>query len=433
MVADRMEEQLLLSSTLPAHDRQKRLALIVALLVPIPFIAIIPFGQIQLPRLDSYIPVVDTVILINDSITATLLLAHFSITRSPSLLALAAGFLFTAFLIVPHALTFPGAFSPNGLLGGGLQTPPWLNEFWHLGLPSAVIAYALLKRTDGVKLVPRYVVPFAIFATVAAAFVLACAVLWVTTKGVELFPAIMVDQLHNQLHWDPFPPAVVSVVAMALLWSRRHSTLDLWLLVVLEAWMLDALLIYEMTARFTLVWYGGRAVAVFTASAVLLLLLSEMTVLYARLGRTVMRQRRDRLALETMTTDLIAARDAAESANRAKSEFLAGMSHEIRTPITCVLGMADLLVESNLTGLQRRHAGLLKDAGQSLLAIIDDLLDISKIEAGKLELDRVPMSAAAVAEGALAIVRSGAAARGLELRGALAADLPPWIEGDPTR
>jgi hypothetical protein len=121
-----MEEQLALPTSLIPDDRQKRLALIVALLVPVPFIAIVPVGQIQLPRVDSYIPVVDTVMLVNDSIAATLLFAQFSIMRSQSLLALAGGFLLTALLLIPHALTFPGAFAPNGLLGAGLQTTPWL-------------------------------------------------------------------------------------------------------------------------------------------------------------------------------------------------------------------------------------------------------------------------------------------------------------------
>jgi hypothetical protein len=156
-----MEERLILPVTLPPDSQQTRLALIVALLVPVPFIAIIPIGQIQLPRIDSYIPVVDTVMLINDSIAATLLFAQFSIMRSPSLLALASGFLLTAFLVIPHALSFPGAFAPNGLFGAGLQTTPWLNEFWFLGLPFAVIAYVLLKRADSAKPIARSAIPFA--------------------------------------------------------------------------------------------------------------------------------------------------------------------------------------------------------------------------------------------------------------------------------
>ena len=116
-----MQEQVILPAILTPDRRQKRLTLIVALLVPVPFIAIIPFGQVQLPQVDAYIPVVDTVMLINESIAATLLLAQFSITRSPSMLALAGGFLLTAFLVIPHALTFPGAFAPDACSAPGCR------------------------------------------------------------------------------------------------------------------------------------------------------------------------------------------------------------------------------------------------------------------------------------------------------------------------
>jgi signal transduction histidine kinase/CheY-like chemotaxis protein len=148
----------------------------------------------------------------------------------------------------------------------------------------------------------------------------------------------------------------------------------------------------------------------------------------------ILRQRAtERDEAEGAERRMLVEKHAAEEANRAKSEFLAGMSHEIRTPMTSVIGMTDLLLNSNLTIQQRRYATLLRDAGHALLAIIDDLLDISKIEAGKLELDRVAMSLSAVTEGAVAIVRSSAAPKGLELRSELATDLPAWIEGDPAR
>jgi PAS domain S-box-containing protein len=128
-----------------------------------------------------------------------------------------------------------------------------------------------------------------------------------------------------------------------------------------------------------------------------------------------------------------AAREAAERANQAKSEFLATMSHEVRTPMNAVIGLADLLLDSALSAEQRRHVKLLMEAGTALLAIINDILDVSKIEAGKLELEHVPTSPADVVDGAVAIIRSQAVAKGLALEVELAPDLPAWIAGDPTR
>jgi signal transduction histidine kinase len=316
-----MEQRPILPAILVLDRRQTRLALIVALLVPVPFIAIIPFGQIQLPRVDSYIPVVDTVMLINDAIVATLLLAQFSIIRSPSLLALAAGFLLTAFLVVPHALTFPGAFAPDGLLGATLQTTPWLNEFWFLGLPSAVIAYVLLQRTRPIS---RSAVPLAILTTVLAVFVATCGLLWLTTAGIELLPAIMSDTVRPRLAWHFLPLVALDIVAIALLWWRRQSSLDLWLLVLLESWMLNALLFNRLVFRFSVFWYCGRVFSALATSIVLFFLLSETTVLYWRLARSHMmleRERDNRL----LNFEAIAA----------------AISHEIRQPLAAIVGNGD--------------------------------------------------------------------------------------------
>ena len=139
------ERQQFLLANLPPSQRQTRLAvgIVVALIAAFGLTA--PFINTQLPSVNATIPAIETAILINDLITSALLLSQFSITRRWALLVLASGYLFTALIVIPHALIFPGAFTPTGLLRAGLQSSAWLYTFWHAGLPLAVIVYVLLR------------------------------------------------------------------------------------------------------------------------------------------------------------------------------------------------------------------------------------------------------------------------------------------------
>ena len=141
----------------------------------------------------------------------------------------------------------------------------------------------------------------------------------------------------------------------------------------------------------------------------------------------------DITALKRAAEALEAAKDDANSANKAKSIFLAGMSHEIRTPLNGVLGFADMLLEGELTASQRNLTGLLRNAGQTLLALVNDVLDISKIEAGKLELETVATDPLELLQSAASILQAQIVAKGLTLRISGAPDVPRWILGDPTR
>jgi len=279
-----------------ASDRQRRLALGAVIVSAAIFLAAAPFSQAPLAPVPAFLPAYQAALIVLELVTAVLLYGQFAILGGRGLLVLASAYLFNALMAVAHALSFPGLFAPGGLMAAGPQTTAWLYFLWHMGFPLAVIAFARLPAAEPAARGSR-AAAIALGALAAALAAAACVL--ATTAGHDALPVIMSGNRDA-----PAKLAVAAftwllcLAAVPLLWRRYPRTvLDLWLIVVMCAWMFDVALAAVLNAgRFDLGWYAGRAYGLLAGSFVLLVLLLENSLLYARLARSHARHDR-RLAL----------------------------------------------------------------------------------------------------------------------------------------
>jgi signal transduction histidine kinase len=321
-------------STLPASRRERRRALSVVLISLLGFALAAPFAKVKLAPIMAFVPSYESALAINDLITAILLFGQFSILRWRAILLLACGYLFTALMAVPHALSFPGLFSETGLLGGG-QTTAWLYMLWHGGFPLAIIGYALLSRGDRARQAPAESPHGAILAGVIAVAAIAGSLALLAANADNALPAIMSG--------NSYTPAMIGVVstvwalsllALAVLWlGTSHSVLDLWLMVTMCAWIFDVALSAVFNGgRFDLGFYAGRIYGLMAASFVLLVLLLETGALYARLARSLEAERREREErMKQMQSELIHVSRVNEMGLMVWT-----LAHELNQPLSAV-------------------------------------------------------------------------------------------------
>ncbi len=305
-------------------------------------IASAPFARAPWIIFPTFVPIQKTLMLVADLITAALLFGQYSIEKTPGLNIIAAGYLFTALITVPHMLTFPGVFSESGLLSAGPQSAAWLYVFWHGGLPIATIAVAL-RRGHRVNENQRiWSVGASIWTAVIAAVGAVATVTLLVTAGHSWLPSLIENR-----HFTTTSRVVVGVLLLLppgalLMLARRPSVLDLWLMVVMFTWLCTITVgAFLSSGRFDVGWYIGLLFDALTSIFVLLILLHQTIALYARQFRATAAERLERgRRLNEMEAVLIHLSRVSEL-----GRHVSALAHEVNQPLTAISNYAAASME----------------------------------------------------------------------------------------
>lgn len=337
----------------PPERRDTQLALLITCVLFLVLGVLLIAPDVRMPQINAFIPMVDSVLVVGDLTTATLLYVQAVVFRSRALTFLASGYLFGGLLVLAHGLSFPDAFAAKGLLGGGINTTPWIAYFWRATIPVSVILYVLLRTADEHS-EPRTDGTWTMIAVgVAAAVAAATAVVLLTTVGHDLLPTIFVTP--TQINFTNTVRINWSLIALLgaatlMLYRRQRSVLDTWLLVALATCIAHALLNLETWGRFTVGFYSQFTLLLFSHFLVMLALIAETNRLYARLALSTAARERER-DHELMSVGAVAA----------------AMAHEIGQPLSASL----LNARASLDWLDRPRPNLGK-AIAALRGTIED-------------------------------------------------------------
>ena len=402
------DESVLLLATVEPTRPQRRFAFALAVCVIVAFAGATSFAAMPLWPIYPVVPLLLAICFLSDVITSTLLYSQYSITRSPALLALAGGYLFAALIVIPITLTYPGLFTPTGLLGAGLQTASWLYICWHFGFPAAVFAYTLLKDDNSTADVS---VKSAIGWSIALVGVSVGALTWLFTSGNDLVPRLALNETALAPLSFHLGAALVLFIAIVfgLLWARQRSVLDQWVLIATLAFLLETVMSAVLvSARFTVGFYVGVVLLLFNATIVMVILLTETTRLYARIIRSnvaLQRERKNKLiSLEAV---------------------VASISHEVRQPLGALLTNT----EAALLSLRSTppDVALVEEALRDVKSDVyrtDDIFKSLRTLFGRADNELVPIDINDVAAEALRIMRDEIKERGIREHVDLMPSLP---------
>lgn len=383
---------------MPYTRRHRAIALSIVAGMLAVWALLLPFANQQLSKVDSFVPVVQTVMSVADLLTATLLFAQYSVQPHRALLFVASGYIFAGSFAFLQTLSFPGSYAPNGLIGDVYNTPAWFFVLWYTTFPLSILGYALLK--DKGKISSRSTTAN-IAITLICVWGIIALLSWIAISQTEHLPRffttglILQTRLSNQFNVGL--TLITSLVLLAL-FLRRRTVLDLWLMVTLFAAVPNFLVaVYAGSTRFSVGWYTARGFALIASCMLLSVLVTEMTVLYSRLASALVMQRRER-ANRFVSIDAATAAIAHEinsplasitlNVDAAQQELVAQPPNveEARAVIT-EIGEASRRVSETITGVRRLFKNVtdqptmisVENVARQVLRLLQNELQFSEI------------------------------------------------------
>jgi signal transduction histidine kinase len=312
----------LVIAAMPISGRERRIAFGVIIVLAIIDVITVTFGNVQLARVDAFIPAAQTVMSVIDLVTAALLFAQYAIHPARAVLSVASGYVFSGFFAFIQTLAFPGAYSAIALIGDGINSAAWFFVLWHTTFPLSLILYARLKDEGVVTNLSSRSIGVNIASTIAGVLAATGVLTWLAVDGVRYLPSLYVNLVQQTLfasNVDIFLWAV-NIATIMLLFVHRRTVLDFWLMIVLFAWWPNFLVAaFYPIVRFSAGWYLARVIALMASSTLLVVLLTESTALYGRLANAYLMLRRER-------AHRLSGADAATAA----------IAHELRQPLTAI-------------------------------------------------------------------------------------------------
>lgn len=384
---------------------------------------------VHLPALLIFVPSIFLTTVLCDLATVVLLAVIFAKTRRNAWLPLGVLFLASTLLECAVFATIRLPQLPAALVFPGNPAAPWLWGAEHLIVAACATWYALARRTNSLLSAVQVRRSFYVWLPAAIVTVLAAIALFVVAS--ESFPALtngdsfVIERRFIVLAVSFVPNALALVLCLRLLRPPERNDVDTAVTLILVTGCLGIAVSAFQEERYTTFWVATRLLYVISSTFVLI---ASIRLLIDRLGENL------RIESELIRAQALAfEQNAAVEASLVKSRFVATVSHELRTPLGGIIGMTELLERTPLTERQVQFTGAIRSSAHSLLRIVNDLLDFSRAESGRLEIEDLPFDVGRAVEEIVLLFREQARRKNVTLHSYVDPAMPRTLIGDEMR